>query len=130
MSGLLTVTAQIAQIIGVGLDLTSLLLGKMDSPVRDWFVQEIKNGTYSKSGPHVGAIWITVVEGSHLTTSGYVLSAYYHPTQRHSATVTGKVGPIKTFEGPGVWAVAHCTKAMSGNKAQYNTAGTPGWVDG
>jgi len=40
----------------------------------------------------------------------------------------GKVGEKKFYAPAGQWAVSQQTKAMTGNKAMYNTEGTSGWV--
>ncbi len=49
------------------------------------------------------------------------MSAYYHPTKKHSATTVGKVGTKKSIANAGEWAISNQTKAAYGNKAFYNT---------
>ena len=88
----------------------------------------INSGSFSDSTPHDGARWITCVDGSLGQHNGLVMSAYYHPTKQHSVTTIGKLGTKKSFAAAGKWAVSYQTKAMSGNKALYNTEGTNGWV--
>ena len=55
------------------------------------------------------------------------MTAYYHPTKKHSVTTVGKAGKLKSYAAAGEWAISQQTKAMSGNKALYNTEGTDDW---
>ena len=52
------------------------------------------------------------------------MTAYYHPTKKHSVTTVGKAGTLKSYAAAGEWAISKQTKAMSGNKALYNTKDT------
>lgn len=107
--------------------LAAEVLDKLAGMVEEWVIDEINNGRYSESSPYSGSKWITIVDGAHGSTCGQVVSMYYHPTQEHSATTVGSLGskPSKAFAGD--WAVSKQTKALTGNKAMYNTAGTSDW---
>lgn len=102
-------------------------IAKLEDAVEDWLITEINNGSFSVSSPHTGSAWITIVDGSHGSSSGYVASLYFHPSQEHSATTIGSLGPKKSKAAAGEWAVSVQTKAHTGNKALYNTAGTADW---
>lgn len=53
----------------------------------------------------------------------YVISAYFHPTKRHSATVMNgfiKKNISKVLKEKGEWAIAYIPKTLFFNKAYYN----------
>ena len=49
----------------------------------------------SVSSPEPGSKWITFVDGF-FSNNGVVLSAYYHPTKTHSASIIGSLGTKKS----------------------------------
>lgn len=49
------------------------------------------------------------------------MSAYYHPTKKHSATTEGKLGLKKSVAEAGEWAISIQTRGSIRNKAFYNT---------
>lgn len=87
-----------------------------------WLLEQIRSGSFSISQPHPGAVWISIVEGSHLSLNGRVASLYYHPTKQHSASTTGSLGIKRSVAEAGSWAISFQSKAMMGNKANYDFA--------
>ena len=85
------------------------------------------SGCFSYSTPHAETHWYTCVNGNLGLYDGQVMSCYYHPYQQHSATTIGKAGTKTVIAPAGQWAISHQTKATSGNKCKYNTAGTADW---
>ncbi|CAK89315.1 unnamed protein product (macronuclear) [Paramecium tetraurelia] len=75
---------------------------------------------YSISQPAEGSVWIMYLDGNHYLQNGQVLSMFYHPTKRHTATTVGKLGQKQSVAGPGQWAYSNQTKGAYGNKAYYN----------
>jgi hypothetical protein len=79
-----------------------------------------------KITPKEGGLWISHSDGiSNL--GGMVVSSYYHPTKRHSATTIGKLGTQTSYAEAGEWAVSTQSKCMmvtwnlkSKNKTKYN----------
>ncbi|KAF2078556.1 hypothetical protein CYY_000179 [Polysphondylium violaceum] len=65
--------------------------------------------------PHPGAVWISDLTGDS------VVSAYYHPTKRHTSTTIGALSMQRSTVGPGEWAYSRQTRAASGNRTFYNT---------
>lgn len=61
-----------------------------------------------------------MVDGKWFTHDGHVLSAYFHPTKKHSATTIGVLGQKKSIAGPGEWAISIQTRGAFGNKAFYD----------
>ena len=77
---------------------------------------KLRGTSASITQPHPGAWWVTY------TDSDVVISAYYHPTQKHTATVQGKLNPPRSVAEAGEIAYAQCTASpFGGNKAFYNT---------
>ena len=61
--------------------------------------------------------WISLINEK------YVISAYFHPTKRHSATVMNgffKTNISKVSKEKGEWAIAYLPKTLFFNKAYYN----------
>ena len=59
---------------------------------------------------------------STMTTSGFVVAAYNHPSKFHSATADGGLlggGVSKSTAPAGVWAVAWSSAGISGRKTYY-----------
>ena len=48
--------------------------------------------SFQFSQPSAGAKWISFSDGLTAGWSGQVISAYYHPSKKHSATTKGKLG--------------------------------------
>lgn len=44
------------------------------------------------SQPSLGCHWVTTLTGCWLGYNGYVMSAYWHPTKKHTVTTIGKLG--------------------------------------
>ncbi|CAD8193005.1 unnamed protein product [Paramecium octaurelia] len=85
-------------------------------------IGEYFNATcYSISQPGEGSVWISYLDGNHFLNNGQVLSMFYHPTKKHTATTVGKLGQKQSVAGPGQWAYSIQTKGAYGNKAHYNT---------
>ena len=57
----------------------------------------LNSGATSYSQPQPGAIWVTAVQGTNFLQNGIVMSAYFNPTKKHSATTIGKVGTKKSI---------------------------------
>jgi len=55
-----------------------------------------------------------------ILNSNQVISCYYHPNSRHSATASGKT-KAKTIANAGQWAVAVAMRGLFGNAAHYDT---------
>jgi len=87
----------------------------------DWLTELDNSPSTQVSQPQIDAVWISLVNGTYLTWSGKVISAYYHPTRDHSATSKGKLGEIRSVARGGEWAVSAQTRALRGNQAFYNT---------
>ena len=81
----------------------------------------LSESSVSISQPHPGSWWITHVDGTLGLWNGQVVSLYYHPSSKHTATTVGKLGEKKSVTNGGHWAISHQTKALVGNKAYYNT---------
>ena len=61
--------------------------------------------------------WISLI------SEKYVISAYFHPTKRHSATVINgffKTNISKVSKEKGEWAIAYLPKTLFFNKTYYN----------
>ena len=71
--------------------------------------------------PHGNDYWIHALGGSWGDVDGQVLSAYYHPTKKHSATTIGLTGKITEVAEAGRWAISHQNKSPTGNKVFYNS---------
>lgn len=70
--------------------------------------------TYNENGK---GRWLSNIK------DGYVMSAYYHETKRHTATCQGGVlggGQIRAEAGPKQWAIALCKAGISGRKTFWN----------
>ena len=48
--------------------------------------------SFQFSQPSAGAKWFSWTDGHASGWDGQVVSAYYHPTKKHSATTKGKLG--------------------------------------
>ena len=83
-------------------------------------VEALNSGSFTRSSPEPGTLWITDLNGTFGLQNGKVMSAYYHPNRTHSATTVGKNGTKKSVENAGQWAVSIQTRAAWGNKAMYN----------
>lgn len=70
--------------------------------------------TYNENGK---GRWLSNIK------DGYVISAYFHETKRHSATCQGGTlggGQIRAIAGPKQWAIAICKAGISGRKTFWN----------
>ena len=76
--------------------------------------------SFQYSQPEVGAKWLSWSDGYTSGWKGKVISAYYHPTKRHSATTKGKLGIKRSVARGGQWAVSKQSRGLWGNKAYYN----------
>ena len=72
----------------------------------------MNSGSTSYSQPHPDSTWVTSVDGYWGTFGGQVLSAYYHPTKKHTATTEGKLGQKRSTANAGKWAISIQSKAM------------------
>lgn len=61
---------------------------------------------YSISYPKEGCVWITYLNGNILLRNGKVVSLFYHPNKKHTATTIGKLGQKRSEAGPGCWALS------------------------
>ena len=71
--------------------------------------------TYNDSG---NGRWLSNIK------DGWVMSAYYHKTKRHTATCNGGTlggGQIRAEAPAGSWAIALCKAGISGRKTYWNT---------
>ena len=71
--------------------------------------------TYNENG---NGRWLSNIK------DGYVMSAYFHKTKRHTATCDGGFlggGQIRAEADPGKWAIALCKAGISGRKTYWNT---------
>jgi len=60
--------------------------------------------------------WISI----NAKESGHLISAYYHPTERHYARAIGKTDPGRSYADAGQWAIAIVPRKWMGNKTYYN----------
>ena len=100
------------------LDVAIKLLADIVGP---WIIEAINSQSASTSSPHPGSLWITSLDGKFGTWKGMVVSAYYHPTKKHTATTEGKLGVKRSVAEPGQWAISTQTRGLFGNKCYYNT---------
>ena len=98
----------------IGVTITYIL-----NTVYDKIKYELTNSntvdTYNEDGK---GRWLSNIE------DGYVMSAYYHKTKRHSATCNGGFlggGQIRAEAPAGSWAIALCKAGISGRKTYWNT---------
>jgi lactococcin 972 family bacteriocin len=82
------------------------------------FIELINRNTVVVQQPHPGAWWISYVEPG---LYGRVISCYYHPKRRHTATTVGKLGMRRSVANAGHWATSVQTKRWRGNRTYYNT---------
>ena len=71
--------------------------------------------TYNENGK---GRWLSNIK------DGYVMSAYYHETKRHTATCNGGSfggGQIRAVAPAGSWAIALCKAGIAGRKTYWNT---------
>jgi len=68
--------------------------------------------------PEEGGRWISI----NAKESGHLISAYYHPTERHYARAIGKTDPGRSYADAGQWAIAIVPRKWMGNKTYYNIA--------
>ncbi|OUM59706.1 hypothetical protein PIROE2DRAFT_14676 [Piromyces sp. E2] len=69
----------------------------------------------SDTTPSEGGRWISIM------ADNQIISAYFHPTQRHYARAVGKTDPGRSYADPGVWAVSVAMRnPFGGNKTYYN----------
>jgi hypothetical protein len=80
----------------------------------------LSSPSFQFSQPEAGAKWFSWTDGHANGWNGQVVSAYYHPTKKHSATTKGKLGVKRSVANGGKWAVSKQTKGLFGNKAYYN----------
>jgi len=66
--------------------------------------------------PGEGGRWISI----NSIESGHLMSAYFHPSQRHYARAVGKTDPGRSYGDAGEWAVAVAPRKLKGNKTYYN----------
>lgn len=66
----------------------------------------------SESSPHPGSKRLTALDGGWLSHNGNLLSAYYHPSNKHAATTVGSLGEKKSTEDAGKWAVSIQTRGL------------------
>ena len=88
---------------------------------REFIYDELNHGSFHQSQPHPGAMWISTLEGNYEEWKGMVVSCYYHPTKRHTATTIGKLGTQRIEAPAGIWAVSVQPKSMYGNRSLFNT---------
>lgn len=76
--------------------------------------------SFQFSQPEIGSKWFSWSDGHTTGWNGKVLSAYYHPTKKHSATTQGRLGIKRSVATGGKWAISQQSRALFGNKAYYN----------
>ena len=57
--------------------------------------------SFQISQPHVGAIWFSFSDSPVSAWSGQLVSAYYHPSRKHTATTVGKLGEKRSVADAG-----------------------------
>jgi hypothetical protein len=79
-----------------------------------------------KITPKEGGMWISHSDAI-IKPGGLVVSSYYHPTKKHSATTIGKLGTQTSYAEAGEWAVSIQSKTImldenwkSKNKTKYD----------
>ena len=70
--------------------------------------------------PSPGAVWISILTGTWGFWNGKLCSFYFHPTKEHSAITDGKNGKHKSTAEACAWAISCQTRAMFGNKSDYD----------
>lgn len=55
----------------------------------------------SISTPFVGTLFVSEMSGPWMSYNGTVISAFYHPTKRHTATTVGKNGTKRSVAEAG-----------------------------
>ena len=63
--------------------------------------EALNSGSFSRSSPEIGSLWITDLTGTWGLQNGKCMSAYYHPTKDHSATSEGKNGQKRSVAAKG-----------------------------
>eukprot|EP01121_Diplochlamys_sp_Union-15-3_P004125 TRINITY_DN14103_c0_g1_i1.p1 TRINITY_DN14103_c0_g1~~TRINITY_DN14103_c0_g1_i1.p1 ORF type:complete len:110 (+),score=18.16 TRINITY_DN14103_c0_g1_i1:39-368(+) len=94
------------------------------SELIDYFGKDLLDNlsadSFVYSQPHAGTHWISISDGKFGTWKGHVISLYYHPEKKHTATTVGKLGTKKSEANAGHWAISVQTRAISGNKTFYS----------
>ncbi len=100
--------------------LASQMIAEGYSVAKNVLYEALNSGSFTRSSPEIGSLWITDLTGTWGLQNGKVMSAYYHPTKDHTATTVGKNGQKRSAAAKGTWAVSIQTRAAFGNKAYYN----------
>ena len=74
----------------------------------------LNNANYYSKQEVSGGTFVSTIEDD------LVISMFYHPSKKHSATAEGLV-KSRSEANPGEWAIAVTSKAMFGNRSYYNT---------
>lgn len=82
-------------------------------------IEILSSSTVSYSQPEGNDYWITYLDGTWGTYDGKVISMYYHPTRKHTATTRGKLDMKRSVANGGHWAISHQTRDLWHNKAYY-----------
>jgi len=72
------------------------------------------------SQPVLGSYWFSYLDGWWGTYNGILVSCFYHPTRKHSATTEGKLGVQRSVSGAGRWACSQQTRGLWNNKTYWN----------
>jgi len=88
---------------------------------KDFIYDELNHGSFHQLQPHPGSMWISILEGNYEDWRGMVVSCYYHPTKKHTATTIGKLGTKRSEASAGNWAISVQPKSNYGNRCFYNT---------
>ena len=96
----------------------SCSLGQLVSRISSFLGTNLSQNNFSRKDC-AGGVFIYS-----LNSSGWVISAFNHPSKSHTAFANGGIGGGGTYSvnaGRGIWAVAASKTGLSGIKAYYNT---------
>ena len=72
--------------------LADIMISEGYNVAKSVLVDALNSGSFQKSSPEIGSLWITDLNGTWGLHNGKVMSAYYHPNKDHTATTVGKLG--------------------------------------
>jgi len=100
--------------------LTSVLARQLVDILGQAVVDGLNANSVVISQPVLGSYWFSYVGGRLGSYNGRLISCFYHPTRRHSATTAGKLGVQPSVAGPGSWACSQQTRGLFNNKTNWN----------
>lgn len=101
-----TPLARAAQRLGVKvsvLESLAFLMGVTDAELASHLTSSV---VFTIRQPYPGALWISAADGTWGTWKDLVVSAYYHPTLYHQATVRNMFSTLRNIAPPGKWAIS------------------------